>query len=218
MILHRALAALVLAVAMTGCSGGQNSTTQTQPQQTGATPAAAGASAAPAATATAEVASAGTQNAANLPLYPGAVKATTQFTKAITYCGYKMSMTMYQVPGLVAPTVADWYAGKIANAIRLNASASAGMGSSTNFELLDPGGAYGVAISQMHFSKAMENLAKRYGVPQKTTIGVLTYDPPISSDDLQTFAQAAGGDQTVKAAARARMKAKCGTNPMTVQK
>jgi hypothetical protein len=183
---NRALLAVTLVVAVAGCTGGQKQSTA-------------------AATASGEVATPG--SIANLPQYPGAEKMSTQLTRAVTYCGYKMNMTMYQVPGAGASTVADWYAGKIGNPIRINANvqASNGSGGRTNIELLDPGGGYGVVVGQMHLSGQLAAAAKKAGL-DKTTIGTITYDPPISSGDMQMLVQAAGGDK----AAVGRMKAKCG--------
>jgi hypothetical protein len=196
MIAIRACFSAMLLLAIAGCFGRQTTTTQTQSSATTA----------PAPSASAEVATAGGAAATSLPVYPGAVKMSTQLARTFTYCGYKMNMTMYQVHGPSGRTVADWYAGKITNPVRINANVEGRTGAQTNTELFDPNGAYGVVVQQMIFSGQLAAAAKKYGA-DKTTIGIVTYDPAISSSDMQIFALAAGGDK----AAFARMKAKCGS-------
>lgn len=196
MNLSSALLAAVLAAAVAGCS----SSSQNAGQQSSSAPANA---AATETAGTAPVTAATTAAAAPLDVYPGATKLPTQMRGSVSFCNTKMTTIVYRVGAANAETVAGWYAAHIPGGIRINIPVDA---NSTTVEVFEPGGQAAAAITQMHYDPRLAAAAKSLGA-DRTTLGLVTFDPPLSSDWIDTIRAAESGDT----AARARMKAKCGS-------
>jgi hypothetical protein len=200
-----ALAALVLTLA--GCSGSHGSgNAQQSTQQAPATQGVAS-------TAPSSETAAAPAAPANLPVYPGATKSRSQMKTAMKICGSSVSLTMYEIRGTDAAPIAKWYDSRIPNAIHININNPKSESSSTtetNYAIFEPDGSAGVMVLQMHFaSPTLANAAKSIGA-DKTTIGINSYNPPLSPDLMAQMQQGANGDAAAKAAARAQIKAKCG--------
>lgn len=200
MNLSSALLAAVLAAAVAGCS----SNSQNAGQQSSSAPAnAAATETAGTAPVTAATTAAAPAAAAPLDVYPGATKLPTQMRGSVSFCNTKMTTIVYRVGGANAETVAGWYAAHVPGGIRINIPVDA---NSTTIEIFEPGGQAAAAITQMHYDPRLAAAAKSLGA-DRTTLGLVTFDPPLSSDWIDTIRAAESGD----AAARARMKAKCGS-------
>jgi hypothetical protein len=191
-----ALVILGLAFAVTGCSGSSNAANQPSSQDTNAS--------APAAPAESSAPAAQTGSAA-LPVYPGAKKSATLGMTNQSRCGHKESVVTYTV-NADPKTVTDWYAARIPGGIQIDAArAFCGTHIMTSNEIFAPDGSTAAGISQPN--------AAAMGV--KTTpvfIGLGTYDPPLSPDELHTMQDITGTDPAAKQKAIAAMKAKCGPN------
>jgi hypothetical protein len=200
------LLALSLLLAVTACSGktsanGGGTTAQASPGtaaavSTGAQPAAA---AAP----------------ASMPVYPGATKLAQQFNKPLTFCKHKMTVTVYHVPHIGADQVAQWYLGRMpgASKIQVQKPESNGTGS-VSYLILNSDGGSAATINEMHYG-SLEKSAARFGMADRTTIGLSTYDPPFSSEDVVLFKQGAVGDPSAKAQATARLRSECGSDALS---
>ena len=186
-----ALLILGLALAITGCSGNSNASNQASSQDTNA--AAPAESSAPAAQ---------TASAA-LPVYPGATKSTVMGTMNQSRCGHKESVVTYTV-NADPKTVTDWYAARIPGGIQIDAArAFGGTHIMTSNEIFAPDGSIAAGISQPNAAAMGLKTAPVY-------IGLGTYDPPLSPDELHTMQDITGTDPAAKQKAIAAMKAKCG--------
>jgi hypothetical protein len=191
-----ALLILGLAFAVAGCSGNSNSSNQASSQDTNAAaPAAPSEPSAPAA-----------QNAsAALPVYPGATKSTMLGLTNQTRCGHKESVVTYTV-NADPKTVTDWYAARMPGGIQIDAArAFGGTNIMTSNEIFASDGSSAAGISQPN--------AAAMGVKSTPVyIGLGTYDPPLTADELHTMQDITGTDPAAKQKAIAAMKAKCGPN------
>jgi hypothetical protein len=138
---------------------------------------------------------------ATLAVYPGATKLLTQMRDAISFCGTKMTTVVYRVPDVNAQTVAAWYASHIAGGITVTIPKA----NDTVVEVFEPNGRAAAAISQMHFDPRLASAAKGLGA-DRTSLGIVTFDPPMSSDMIAMVGKAANGDTSAKA----QLKAQCG--------
>jgi hypothetical protein len=163
---------LNLAIIVAGCSSNSSDGHQ---RATGE-PASA---AAPAAARPAEAAP------ARLSVYPGATKLPTQMRDAIPFCGTKMTTVVYRVPDANAQTVAAWYASHISGRITVTILKA----NDTVVEVFDPDGRAAAAISQMHFDPRLASAAKGLGA-DRTSLGIVTFDPPMSSDMIAMVGKA----------------------------
>lgn len=200
-------AAAALAVAVAACSGShgagerqQISASSRATSQGTALPSAASQSAAPRAP-------------SNLPVYPGAVKMAAQMQRPIKMCGSALSLTMYEVAGADAATVTKWYDARVNGGIHMSFHSDTGTTAATseNDAIFSPDGSSSVMVMQMHLSSKLAAAAKSIGA-DRTTIGLNSYDPPFSPDLVRAMQQAALGDEAAKTAARAMVKAKCGSD------
>jgi hypothetical protein len=188
------LAGVVLVATVTGCSSSSgNASRQSSAPTENAGTAGSGATAENAAT---------TAAVAPLEVYPGATKLPTQMRGTFAFCGTKMTTVVYRVKDASAQTVAAWYASHIPGGIRAPIPNSP---SSNTIEIFQPGGRAAATITQMHFDPRLAAAAKGLGADQ-TTLGLVSFDPPLPDDWIDMVRAAAGGD----AAAKARVKAKCG--------
>ena len=136
-----------------------------------------------------------------LALYPGATKLPRQMSEAIQFCGTKMTTVAYRVPNVSAQTVAAWYASHIPGGITVRIRKP----NDTLIEVFEPDGHAGAVITQMHFDPQLASAAKSIGA-DRTGLGIVTFDPPMSADKIDREGKAANGD----ASAKAKLKAQCG--------
>ncbi|MEO7039097.1 MAG: hypothetical protein ABI186_03605 [Candidatus Elarobacter sp.] len=152
-----------------------------------------------------QVTVAGTSTASSLPVYPGATKKEIHMHGPLTVCGSKMSMTLYDAKAAAPAAVANWYKDHIAGAILVDVSPDT---SSTAYSVFEPGGAASAAITKVNFAPALSKAAKSLGA-DTTSLGLVTYVPPLSHDVIALFENAARGGASAKQAAREQLKAKC---------
>ncbi len=133
------------------------------------------------------------------PLFPGATKMAGVPTH-ITYCHHDISSTSYQVQG-DEKTVADWYAARMSDAVRVDKVA----GSQTSMSVTafsEPDGIHAVSIAQA----TVPGDAKK----QRVFISLDTYSPALSKTQLQTMQAAAkAADPVTRAAAKAALTTLC---------
>lgn len=192
-----ALVILGLALAVAGCSGSSNTANQTSSQDTNA--------AAPAAsTAAAETSAPAAQAAsAAIPVYPGAAKSAMLGEMHQTKCGHKESVTTYTTSD-DPKTVLAWYVQRVPGGIQVDAGRALKTHMlMTSTEIFSPDGASAVGVTQ-------PNAAAMGGKPQPVYIGIGSYDPPFSADEMHTMEDIMGTDPAAKQKAIAAMKAKCG--------
>jgi hypothetical protein len=203
--------ALGLAVAIAGC-GGKGSTSSQQATQTAAPASVASGGESAAAT---SPASSNANPVTTLPVYPGATKLATQFTKPMTFCSHKVTMTVYHVSDS-PEKVSSWYASRMSGSTiaKIASPGAATSGQGTSYFVVDSGGGFAAVVYQMHFG-SLEKQAQRLGMG-KTTIGLNSYDPPLSSDEIALFKAGSGTDAAAKAQAAAQLKQKCGSNSFSV--
>jgi hypothetical protein len=192
-----ALLVLGFVLGIAGCSGSSNSAnTQTT-------------SAAVEASSAAAPASPGEGAAGALPVYPGATKSAMLGTMDVNRCGHKVSVTTYTVNADVK-TVTDWYAAHIPSGIRVDAGHALGAAAlMSNTEIFQPDGSAAAGISQANAAALGQSAA---GKPSPVYIGLGTYTPALSQDELQTMQALLGGDPAARKDAAAKMKVKCGPN------
>jgi hypothetical protein len=188
-----ALIVLGFALAVAGCSGSNNTANQASSQDTNA--AASGApteSSAPAA-----------QTASGpIPVYPGAAKSGLLGQMNQTKCGHKESVETYTTTA-DPKTVLAWYSQQIPGGIQVDAGRAFKTHIMTSVEIFAPDGASAVGVTQ-------PNAAAMGGKTQPVYIGIGTYDPPLSADEMHTMEDITGTDPAAKQRAIAAMKAKCG--------
>lgn len=189
MLTLRHVLAVSLAVIAAGCS---SSSSQNQR-----------ASSASAAVSTAASTAQGAPADAALDVYPGATKLRTQMHGPMSFCGTKMTTVVYRVKDAGAQTVAAWYASHVPGGTTVTIP-TGDRGDQSVVEVFQPGGHAAATISQMHFDPRLASAAKRLGADQ-TVLGIVTFDPPMSSDTIDMVRAAANGD----AGAKAKMKAQC---------
>jgi hypothetical protein len=185
-----ALIIIGLAFALAGCSSSGNTANQATSQDANA--AAPAESSAPAAQAPAGAP----------PVYPGAKKSTLMGQMNSTKCGHKGSVTTYTT-GDNLKTVLAWYTQQMPGGIQIDAGRTIGHGMMTSIEIFSPDGASAVGVTQ-------PNAAAMGGKAQPVYIGVGSYDPPLSADEMHTMQDIMGTDPVAKKQAIAAMKAKCG--------
>ena len=197
-----------LMITLSACGGGSS----TSSAGSSAAPAA---SQAPAAQATvAATAAADNAAPAALPIYPGAVKSTTQMATSFTACGHKMTMTLYRVADANADKVGDWYAGQMAGSTEMKNDINAGTSSIHHVMVLNPDGTSGASIVDMpKLPPSLAKYASRMPASARgTQLAIATYDPGFDAADQALFKAAFSGDAAAKTAATAQLKAKCGTD------
>jgi hypothetical protein len=201
------LLAAALIAGLSACAGGSSTSSS-------ASSAAPASSQAPAAQApVAATAAADNGATAALPVYPGAVKSTMQLTKSMLACGHKIAMTMYRVSDANADKVGDWYAGQMAGSSEMRSDISAGPSSIHHVMVLNGDGTAGASIVDMpKLPPSMAKYAAKMGGIGGTQLAIATYDPGFSAEDQAMFKAAYTGDAAAKAAAKAQMKAKCGSS------
>ena len=210
--------ALGIVLATAGCGGGGGASGQranaTQPPAVAQPPAAAS----PAAPNNAPAMGGGSNDAVtNLPVFPGAAKMPMRINGG-TFCNHKMSLAVYRANSASADQVADWYAGRMNGAIKLNIGKQMGGGAAvTGYTLVDPSGADAASVSQTHFGPSMGKMAQTMGA-NRTTIGLVTYNPPLSPAEMQMMRDITGGDAAARQRARAQLKAKCGGSGFSIEK
>ncbi|MHB8434140.1 MAG: hypothetical protein ACYC8W_04560 [Candidatus Tyrphobacter sp.] len=133
--------------------------------------------------------------ASGLPVYPGATKMAAMANLTVTRCGHKIAVASYDVNASF-DTVANWYSARIPGGIRVSRTFPGGLRITQIFE---PNGAGVAGVTQTPFA----------GVTA-VHVGLGTYEPALSSAELQTMQQVAGPDSPAKRQALARMSAKCG--------
>jgi len=199
--------ALGLMVAIVGCSGKSNTSAQ-QPAETAA-PANLATTASSAAT---SPAAPNANPVTTLPVYPGATKLATQFTKPMTFCNHKFTMTVYHVSD-TPEKVSSWYLSRMPGATTAKIAspdvATSGQGM-TGYFIVDSGGGSAAVVEQMHFG-SLQKQAQRFGMAEKTTVALNSYDPPLSAEEVQLFKAGSGADAAAKAQAEARLQ-KCGSS------
>jgi Prokaryotic membrane lipoprotein lipid attachment site len=184
-----ALIIIGLAFALAGCSGSSNTANQASSDTNAAAPAE---SSAPAAQAPSGAP----------PVYPGAKKSTLMGQMNSTKCGHKGSVSTYTTSDNLK-TVLAWYTQQMPGGIQIDAGHTIGHGLMTSIEIFNPDGASAVGVTQ-------PNAAAMGGKAQPVYIGVGTYDPPLSADEMHTMQDIMGTDPAAKQKAIAAMKAKCG--------
>ena len=190
------LLTLAVALALAGCSGSNSSSSQAQ-SAAGQATAAAGDNAVA---------------ASDLPVYPGAAKTPFQMTHAITFCGHKVSMSLYEVKGADFDTVSNWYDAHISNAVKVTKSDDLGGGSGSHMvEMFEPSGSGAAFVTQTHFAPAMDAMMKGRG-GHSVHVGLTVYDPAFSPDEIHLMQDATGTDASAKQQAMAQLKAKCGND------
>ena len=189
-----ALVILGLAFAIAGCSGNSNAANQaSSPQDTSAA-----ASSAPAAPADSSAPAA----SAAIPVYPGATKSALLGQMNQTKCGHKESVTTYTVSADPKAVLA-WYAQRMPGGIQIDAGRAFRAHIMTSNEIFAPDGTSAVGVTQ-------PSAAAMGGKSQPVYIGIGTYDPPLSADEMHTMEDITGTDPAAKQKAIAAMKAKCG--------
>jgi hypothetical protein len=144
-----------------------------------------------------------TAPASTLPVYPGAAESKLLGTMNVTRCRHKVAVTTYTVnAGLDA--VVTWYAARIAHAVRVDAGGGPGS-PMTNIEFFQPNGAAGAGITQATLAPPGQNQS----APSPIYIGLSTYTPPLSPDELKTMVDLLGSDPAVRKSALAKMKTQC---------
>jgi hypothetical protein len=188
-----ALVILGFAFAVAGCAGSSNTANQASsaPADSSA-PVAPPDSAAPAAQAP----------SAAIPVYPGATKSGLLGQMNQTKCGHKESVTTYTVSA-DPKTVLAWYAQRMPGGIQIDAGRAFRTHIMTSNEIFAPDGATAVGVTQ-------PSAAAMGGKSQPVYIGIGTYDPPLSADEMHTMEDITGTDPAAKQKAIAAMKAKCG--------
>lgn len=204
--------AAVLAAALTACSSSHGAPGSQRSADAQASPETAPTTGAPAQSDASQ--NAQPSGATGLPVYPGAVKTPTQMQRSVKMCGSVMSMTLYRIPDADADTVSKWYGARMANAIHMSFHSDTGTTAATsqNEAFFSPDGSSSVMVMQMHLTSASLAAAAKTIGADKTTIGLNTYNPPFSPDVVRAMQQASQGDAAAKAAARATVKAKCGSD------
>jgi hypothetical protein len=144
---------------------------------------------------------------AALPIYPGATKLRLPSgaqSMDLTVCGSKMRIVDYKVSGADAATIMRWYAERISGGLRVAVSFDSG----SSVSIYRPDGSAAATAVQVRYDPALASAAKSIGA-DATTLGIVTYDPPLSHDILQSLQRYASGDAADKKAARAELKSKC---------
>jgi len=186
--------------AVAGCARGSNSSSQAastqQPTVAQATAAAQASGPVPVSTGEAVASGLPVYPGATKMVYPGAPKIGAMANVTVTrWCGHKVSVASYDVNASF-DTVANWYSARIPGGIRVSRTFPMGLKITQIFE---PNGAGAAGVTQTHFA----------GVTA-VHVSLATYEPALSSAELQTMQQVAGPDSPAKRQALARMKAKCG--------
>ena len=181
---------------MAGCSGSSNTANQASSQDTNAA-----ASSAPAAPADSSAPAAQAASAA-IPVYPGATKSALLGQMNQTKCGHKESVTTYTVSADPKAVLA-WYAQRMPGGIQIDAGRAFHTHIMTSNEIFAPDGTSAVGVTQ-------PSAAAMGGKSQPVYIGIGTYDPPLSADEMHTMEDITGTDPAAKQKAIAAMKAKCG--------
>ncbi len=124
---------------------------------------------------------------------------------------------MYDVTGADAGTVTNWYVARIPGGARVDSKTNMGSGASVTYtEIFEPSGAGGAGVSYTN----MGNIPVPKTGPLKNAAGVhvvlVSYNPALSPDLMQEMHDAMGSDATAKAAAIAKIKAKCGPDSVPV--
>ncbi len=195
MFVKRAAFAAIVALTATGCSGSHGNAAQSQ------------ASAQPPQEAPSTASAAAGTTASTLPIYPGATKLREQMHGPIKMCGTKMSTTVYSAADADAATVAKWYKDRIPSSTQINTSTDA---TATDYEIFRADGSGAAVVIQTHFAGNLAKAAKSLGA-DKTTFATETFDPPLSREIISLLQQGTSSDAAAKQAARAQLKAKCGT-------
>lgn len=186
----RLLIVTLAAAAVTACSGQSASSTSS-------------ASAAPV------TASAAPAVEPALPVYPGATKAPIQSVSQVTMCGHKMAMVMYKVVDPV-DTVAAWYAGKMPDSKQIKVDHLRNGIGMHDISVISADGATAAVVLRMIMPPALSKMAAKMN--GGTTLGLVTYDPPFTQDELALYMRASNGDEAAKKEAMATFKDKCGKN------
>jgi hypothetical protein len=195
----RTLVTLVaLTVALAACSGGSSgSSNSTSTAQATAEPQSAATTAAvPAAP-------------ANLPVYPGATPYA-EGDMSIKKCGHQGTVHSYTVAADFK-TVSSWYSSNIPGAIYIDMGRAFGRGLMQADEYVSPDGSIVAAVSKLNLP-AGESIPGTKG--NSVMIGLGSYDPPFSGDELAALKQLNSDDPSVRQAEMAKIKAKCGASPM----
>jgi hypothetical protein len=133
-----------------------------------------------------------------LPIYPGAVFENENSN--VVNCGHAVSLVRYNVGATNIEKVADWYAQRMAGAVRFD-SVVLGSKAATVF---DSNGANAVNVTAITDVGSNDPKAKGLLHPHIDLV-LLTYSPPISSAGVQLAKAANTGDK----AAAARMMQMC---------
>lgn len=198
---YRLLIVALVAVAVTACSGQSANST--------ATASAAPARSAPASTVAPADATTGPVAESSLPVYPGATKAPMQSLSQVNMCGHKMTMTMYKVADPV-DTVAAWYADKMPDSKQIKVDHMRGGVGMHDISVISSDGATAAVVLRMIMPPALSRMAAKMNTG--TTLGLVTYDPPFTQDELSLYMRASNGDEAAKKEAKIAFKEKCGAN------
>jgi hypothetical protein len=118
-------------------------------------------------------------------------------------CGHKESVVTYTISA-DQKTVVAWYAARMPGGIQVDAArAIGGAHIMTSNEIFSPDGASAVGVSQPNAAAMGVKTSPVY-------IGLGTYDPALTADELHTMEDLMGTDPAAKQKAIAAMKAKCG--------
>jgi hypothetical protein len=143
-------------------------------------------------------------SADDLPLYPGATKASHQMAQPVMDCGHEISAAVYDTKD--APEkVAAWYKSRIPGAMTIRRQSDP---NEVSIEVADPDGARAASITRMRFTSAkLQASAASIGM-DKTSLGLERFDPPLGHAYLELEKQ--GGSNSAAAdAVRAKLSAKC---------
>ena len=116
-----------------------------------------------------------------------------------TKCGHKESVTTYTVSADPKAVLA-WYAQRMPGGIQIDAGRAFRTHIMTSNEIFAPDGASAVGVTQ-------PSAAAMGGKSQPVYIGIGTYDPPLSADEMHTMEDITGTDPAAKQKAIAAMKA-----------
>ena len=143
--------------------------------------------------------------ASALPVYPGAVRLKAAgVPAAINVCGSTMRMVDYKVGDAGPSTIAQWYAARIPGGLRVIVPFDNG----SSVSIYRPDGSAAATTVQIHVDPALARAIKSIG-SDATTLGIVTFEPPLSPDVLQLLQRYANGDSSDKKASRAALKSKC---------
>jgi len=143
-------------------------------------------------------------SADDLPIYPGATKASHQITQPVMDCGHKISAVGYYTKDSPAKAAA-WYKSRIPGAMLIRHNSDPNQ---ISIEVIDPDGARAVVALRMHFANAkLQASAASIGM-DKTSLGLERFDPPLGHAYVELM-QEGESNPAAANAVRAKLASTC---------